>query len=238
MRDCAVFLCDRTGVAAQPWAEAGIECFCVDVQHSIRRDRTEGLIHFVWGDARSWTPPEGYRLIFVGAWPPCTHVSVSGTRDHAKKRGHMLRDTLEIFEACRQAIAWSGAPGFLENPVGILSSIPHIGKPGHYFDPWHYSGYEPSDYYTKKTCIWPMNGFSMPRPFYDEARYERGLLQLAEKKRQRDSRYPTPDYPDNRIHTARPSDVRGDTRSATPLGFSRAVFYSNAPDRYLERNAA
>lgn len=216
--DCAIFLCDKTGVAAQPWAEAGVECFCVDVQHSIRRDRREGNIHFVWGDARSWIPPIGYRPVFVGAWPPCTHVSVSGNRDHPKKRGHMLRDALDVFEACRQAIAWSGAPGFLENPVGILSSIPHIGKPRHYFHPSDYTGWCTEDHYTKKTCIWPVNDFAMPEPFV--------APQFVGIK------------PDNRIHFASPSDDRGDIRSATPLGFSRAVFHANAPARYLERIAA
>jgi hypothetical protein len=33
----AIFLCDESGIMAQPWAEAGIECYCVDVKHSIRR---------------------------------------------------------------------------------------------------------------------------------------------------------------------------------------------------------
>jgi hypothetical protein len=33
--------------------------------------------------------------------------------------------------------------------------------------------------------------------------------------------------PDDRIHKAAPSDERADFRSATPLGFSRAVFAAN-----------
>ncbi|GHA15475.1 hypothetical protein GCM10007989_07810 [Devosia pacifica] len=218
MEDCAIFLCDRTGVAAEPWAEAGIECFCVDVQHSIRRPRREGSINFVWGDVRSWTPPQGYRPVFVGAWPPCTHVSGSGARDHATKRGLMLRDALEIFEACRQAIAWSGAPGFLENPVGYFSTVPHIGKPAHYFHPSDYTGWCADDHYTKKTCIWPMNGFVMPEKFT--------APHLADVP------------PDDRIHKASPTSDRGDIRSASPRGFCRAVFNANAPARYREKKAA
>ena len=58
----AIFLCDLTGNMARPWAEAGYECWCIDIQHSIRRDRTvrvgDGAIHFVWGDARSYCPPQ------------------------------------------------------------------------------------------------------------------------------------------------------------------------------------
>ena len=214
MKDCVIFLCDVSGNAARPWAEAGYECFCVDVQHSIRRDRTEivgaGRIHFVWGDVRSWAPPAGYRPIFVGAWTPCTHVAVSGTRDHPKKRGFMLRDALEMFEAARQCILWTGAPGFQENPVGILSSIPHIGKPDQYFDPADYKRICPEDNYTKKTCVWAYNGFIMPASARD----------------------PDLGPPDNRIHFASPGPERADIRSATPMGFSFAVHLAN--DRALD----
>jgi len=55
-----VSLCDLTGNFVRPWAEAGFDCYCVDIQHSIRRDRIEqfgaGRIHYVWGDIRTWTP--------------------------------------------------------------------------------------------------------------------------------------------------------------------------------------
>lgn len=215
----AVFLCDRTGIMAEPWAEAGVTCYCVDVQHSIRRDRVEhvgaGRVHFVWGDVRTWTPPEGHRIIFGGAFTPCTHQAVSGARDFAKKGGYMLRDGLEMFEAAGQALAWSGAPHFRENPVGVLSSIPHIGKPDHYFHPWEYAGWlaDPEvENYTKKTCIWSGNGFVMP------------------EKRPA----PAPHRAD--IWLAPPSDDRADIRAATPRGFSQATFEANRPD-WLRRAA-
>lgn len=65
MIPCAIFLCDKTGIAARPWADAGIECWCVDIDHSIRRDRREGNINFVWGDVRSWRPPTGRKIMPV-----------------------------------------------------------------------------------------------------------------------------------------------------------------------------
>jgi len=215
MGDIAVSLCDKTGLMMQPWAEAGIECYCVDVQHSIRADRTEGNIHFVWGDVRSWTPPAGKRPIFISAFPPCTDTSVSGTRDHHKKRGMLLRDALEMWEACRQAIAWSGAPGFIEQPISVLASIPHIGKPHFYFHPADYAGWCAQDNYTKKTSVWGFNGFTMPA--------KRMATELGE--------------PEPRIWKMPPSDERADLRSATPLGFSRAVFDANCPDRYRRQAA-
>lgn len=205
MIDTAIFLCDVTGIMAEPWAEAGVRCFCVDVQHSIRRDRIVGNIHFVWGDVRTWRPPEDSRIIFAAAFTPCTHQAVSGSRDFERKGGYMLRDGLEMFEAAGQAMAWSGAPNMRENPVGVLSSIPHIGKPDHYFHPWEYAGWCEDDNYTKKTCIWAGNGFVMP------------------------PKRPAPwlGPPDDRIHKAAPSDDRADIRSATPRGFSRATFHAN-----------
>lgn len=211
MIPAAIFLCDKTGIAARPWAASGIECWCVDIDHSIRRDRHEGNINFVWGDVRSWAPPPGRRIVFVGAFPPCTHVAVSGARDFAKKRGLMLRDALETFEATRQAIAWCGAPGFVENPVGVLSSIPHIGKPDFWFHPSDYAGYSPNseaDAYTKKTGIWAFNGFAMP------------------------VKRPVDPVHGSIMWRLTPSDDRADQRSATPVGFSIAIFEANCPAEF------
>jgi hypothetical protein len=207
-RGAVVSLCDETGNMVRPWADAGYECWCVDIAHSIRVPRREGNINFIWGDARTVRRP-AERIAAVFAFPPCTHVAVSGARDFGAKGGQMLRDALEIFEACRQVCEWSGAPYCIENPVGILSSMPHVGKPDHYFDPWHYTAFEPADHYTKKTALWTGNGFVMPPPAILPGLY--GVK------------------PDNRIHFASPGDDRAAFRSATPMGFARAVFQANAP---------
>lgn len=215
----AVFLCDKTGRAAEPWADAGIECFCVDIQHSIRRDRRVGMTNFVWGDVRTWRPPEGRRIVFVAVFSPCTDMTGAGARDFEKKGGYMLRDGLEMFEAGRQAAAWSGAPYCCENPVGVLSSIPHIGKPDFYFHPNQYAGYLPQaeqagEAYTKKTCLWTGNGFVMP-----------GQKPVA------------PDL-GSKMWLMPPSEDRADLRSATPRGFARAVFEANCPTEFRQRAAA
>jgi hypothetical protein len=210
MNQAVISLCDLTGNAVRPWAEAGYECWCVDVQHSIRKTRTEqvgaGLIHYEWGDVRSYRRPTDKQIAFMIVQSPCTHTAVSGARDFAKKRGYMLRDALEMFEAGGQVADWSGAPYCQENPVTMLSSVPHIGKPQYYFHPWQYTMLCRDDNYTKNTCIWGGNGFVMPAPCPD--------LTLGP--------------PDNRIHFASPGDDRGNTRSAAPMGFFRAVFQANS----------
>ncbi|MFD1199561.1 hypothetical protein ACFQ3K_14740 [Brucella gallinifaecis] len=204
----AIFLYEKSGRTAQPWADAGIECWCVDIDHSIRRDKKIGNINFVWGDARSWRPPSGLDIVFVASMSPCTDVSGAGARDFVKKGGIMLRDAIEMFEAGRQVAAWSGAPYFCENPVGVLSSIPHIGKPDFYFHPSDYAGYadDPSsEAYTKKTCLWTGNGFVMP------------------------AKKPVDPVLGSKMWKLTPSDDRADLRSATPQGFARAVFEANCP---------
>ena len=145
--------------------------------------------------------------MFAIAQTPCTHTAVSGARDFETKGGYMLVDAIVLFEAARQVCEWSGAPYMMENPVTMLSSIPHIGKPNYYFNPSDYTGFELGDNYTKKTCIWAGNGFVMPDP------------RIA----------PDLGKPDNRIHFASPGSDRADFRAAAPMGFARAVFQVNSP---------
>lgn len=216
MSAAVISLCDLTGNMVRPWADAGYECWCVDIQHSIRRPRREGNINFVWGDVRTFRRPTDKPIAFVMIQTPCTDVAGSGARDFAIKGGHRLRDALEMFEAGRQIGEWSGAPYAQENPVGLLSSIPHIGKPDYYFHPWQYAGLCEADNYTKKTCIWAGNGFVMPPAV------------LA----------PHLGTPDDRIHKASPGDDRSNIRSAAPMGFARAVFNANATTHINRRAAA
>lgn len=205
MKDVAIFLCDRSGVMAEPWAQAGYRCYCVDIQHSIRRSTNRlhssgGFITFMWGDVRTWVPPERYadKIAFVAAFPPCTHVAVSGARDFRTKGTAMLRDSLELFSSCYSAGRWSGAPFMVENPVGKFSD--HMMTPDHSFQPWQYG-----DLWTKKTCLWTGNGFVMPPPMHTDP--PEGVTEL--------------------IWKMSPSDDRADKRGETPPGFARAVFAAN-----------
>jgi hypothetical protein len=161
-------------------------------------------------------PPQGRRIIFVASMSPCTDVTVAGARDFEKKGGIMLRDAIEMFEAGRQCAAWSGAPFYCENPVGVLSMLPHIGKPDHYFHPCHYAGYSPipdEDAYSKKTCLWTGNGFVMP------------------------PKKPIDPVLGSKMWRMTPSDDRADLRSESPRGFNNAVFLFNAPERYRKAAA-
>jgi hypothetical protein len=200
VKDVAIFLCSRTPIMARPWADAGYRCICIDIQHSIRRTRFEDGIEYRWGDVRTWVPPAHYagRIAFLAAFPPCTHVAVSGARDFRTKGTAMLRDSLELFSACYSAACWSGGRFMIENPVGKFSD--HMLPPDYSFQPWEYG-----DLWMKKTCLWTGGGFVMPPPKYTEP--PAGTKEL--------------------IWKMSPSDDRADKRAETPPGFARAVFETN-----------
>ncbi|HET7552164.1 MAG TPA: hypothetical protein VFK04_12810 [Gemmatimonadaceae bacterium] len=197
-------LCDATGNIVRPWAEAGYDCLCLDLTHSIRADRTEGRITYRWADVRSVTPADtGATPVMIFAAPPCTHLAVSGARDFARKGLRALIDALEIVEACRKLCEWYGCPWMLENPVSRLSTC--WRKPDHTFDPCDYG-----DPYTKRTCLWTGGGFVMP------------------------PKRPVAATEGSKMHLMAPSADRAALRSATPMGFARAVFQANAPAHVVE----
>lgn len=202
-------LCDLTGNFTKPWVEAGYGAILVDPQH--------GMTHWDGPTLKvAATVEEAYPIIaeylvnvaFSAGWPPCTDMAVSGARWFAEKEKAdpaFFAKAVSVAEQCRTIGAMSGAPYLVENPVSTLSKV--FGKPDHYFHPWQYTAYEPADNYTKKTCLWVGNGFVMPPAHAD--------LTLP--------------APDNRIHMAAPGPERANIRSATPMGFARAVFDVNHP---------
>jgi hypothetical protein len=213
-----VSLFDVTGNMVVPWAEAGFLCYCVDIQHPPGEHR-QGNIMRVGADVREWLPPFGpVKILF--AFPPCTHVAVSGARWFQDKGLGALIDSLELFDAAVRLAEWTKAPYMIENPVSTVST--YWRKPDHTCDPCDYGAYlsPPGDAYTKKTCLWTGNGFVMPRP--------RRVAPVE----------------GSRMHRLAPSQNRAAVRSETPLGFARAVFEANyrtrknviCGDRKLLRN--
>lgn len=204
-----VSLADLTGNMARPWVDAGYKAYLVDPQHG--RTNTDGPVTRFAGTVQEAMPVIG-KMIRAGniaavfGFPPCTDMAVSGARWFESKRAvdaMFQAKAVMVAEQCRTVGRLSGAPWFVENPVSVLSSV--FGKPQHMFHPYDYSAYEPADNYTKATCLWAGGGFVMPQPSRD------GSL----------------GKPDNRIHYASPGPGRANFRSATPMGFARAVFEAN-----------
>src|SRR4051812_19160100 len=196
-----VSLFDHTGNMGAPWAQAGFLCYCVDLQHPAGEHR-KGNIISVGTDVREWLPPyANIKILF--AFPPCTHVAVSGARWFQDKGLGALIQSLELFDASVRLAEWTRAPYMIENPVSTVST--YWRKPDYTFDPCDYGGYlsPPGDAYTKRTCLWTGNGFKMPKP---------RRIQPAEG---------------SRMHRLAPSDERPALRSETPRRFATAVFDAN-----------
>jgi hypothetical protein len=154
MSGIVLSLCDRTGNMVQPWLDAGYGAITVDLQEAENTHPRRN--HFV-SDVRTWSYPLQFvdPPVIVFAFPPCTHLAVSGARWFKDKGIGKLIEALEIVEACRRLCEESDAPWMLENPVGTLAT--YWREPDHSFDPCDYG-----DPYTKKTCLWTGNGFVMP----------------------------------------------------------------------------
>lgn len=197
-------LCDRTGTILEPWRDAGLDCIAVDLQH--QGEEVRDGITFLGADVLKFRPfPRPYRIAF--AFPPCTHLAVSGARWFGDKGLQALIDALQLVEACRSILTSLDCPWALENPVSTLST--YWRKPDLYFDPCDYGGWVNGDRYTKRTCLWCSHDFKVPisNPLFP--------------------------YEGSRMHRMPPSPDRADERSVTPLGFAWAVFHANATD--LER---
>lgn len=193
-------LCDRTGNMVRPWVEAGHEAVTVDLEPAAwRHPRRIHIQADVCGLHRMDAD-------VVFAFPPCTHLAASGARWFRDKGLGALVQGLTVVEACRRICEASGAPWMIENPVGSLAT--YWRDPDHTFHPVHYAGWSDdpaADEYTKKTCLWVGNGFVMP----DRKPGEPTLGSL--------------------MHRLPPTEDRADIRSATPMGFARAVFAANVP---------
>jgi len=206
-RPTVLSLCDLSGNMVRPWAAAGFQCVCVDIQHPVLPgdvDRSTPNIARISADVRTWKP-WNWKPLIVFAFPPCTHLAASGARWWKGKGLGTLIEALTLVERCREICEASGCPWMLENPTGSLST--YWRHPDWSFDPCDYGGYldPPGDAYTKRTCLWVGGGFRMPpkRPVYPTE----GSL----------------------MHRVSPSVERANIRSRTPMGFARAVFEANAP---------
>lgn len=207
MKPLAIFLYEYSGKSAEPFAQAGWDCVCIDTQHE--RTWSDGTVTYVKADARHWKPTRDQmeRCQFFAAFPPCDHLAVCGAKWFKGKGLYLLAQSIELFAVAADWMEFFDAPGFIENPVSTIST--YWRKSDYRFNPCDFTEWEPRDNYTKKTCLWAHGEFVMPQAARD---YSLGA-------------------PDDRIHKAKPGPNRKNERSATPAGFMRAVFDANFSDR-------
>lgn len=199
-----VGLFETSGKMAKPWADAGFPCYCLDIQND---GQTRDGVTYLYADL---SDPRDALLaladvkpVFVAGFPPCDHLAVSGARWFKGKGLRALASSINLFATAAELCEGWGAPYLIENPVSTIST--YWRKPDYTFHPGDYAALCPTDTYTKKTCLWVGNGFRMP----DRRPLDGAVL-------------------DDRIHKAAPGADRKNFRSATPLGFARAVYQEHA----------
>lgn len=225
-------LYDYTGEAVKPWAKAGYECHCYDIQHddtNVVHYEGGGSIHYKYGDlfevstlAALYKAHRDGSVVFGMAFPVCTDMAVSGAA-HFKRKSEV--DPTFQTKASNRA-RWCSAlfemlhiPFFVENPVSVLATL--WRKPDYSFQPYEFGGYIPDDQaehpkwpeyiatkdaYPKKTCLWTGGGFKMPqkKPVTPIEGYSTQHLKLGGK-----------------------SMKTKNIRSATPRGFAIAIYEAN-----------
>ena len=233
-----ISLYDFTGEAVKPWAEAGYECFCFDIQHEDTHIDTYeggGLIHYRHADLHQGETfaqlleefgNNGPLVVFGMAFPVCTDMAVSGAahfKRKAERDPEFQTKAVGYARDCAFFFEMLGVPYFVENPVSVLAT--QWRKPDYSFHPYEYGGYipdteaehprwpeyiAPQDGYKKKTCLWTGGGFVMP----DKAPVD-------------PEKYHGNGYSTAMMKLGGKSQRTKDIRSATPRGFAKAVFEAN-----------
>jgi hypothetical protein len=211
MNKIVISLCDYTGVFTKPWRDAGYEAIHIDPQ----RENNGTIIEMIPTVREAIMSG---KVAFVMGFPPCTDVAVSGAAHWDSKREadpYFQAKAALVAEQCRMIGMMAGCPWAFENPVSAFSNI--FGEPHYKFNPYEYGGYlpeddmhplwpeyiAPRDAYPKLTCLWVGGGFIMPpkKPVYVK-----------------------PGYSDQHNKLGGKSIKTKNIRSATPRGFSEAIF--------------
>jgi len=148
MKDKLVLIaCEESQAVTMAFREKGIKAFSCDIlpcsgghpEWHIQGDVTQILV-------------KGWDMII--AFPPCTHLAVSGARWFAEKRADGRQQAaIDFFMLFANVDCPKVA---IENPVGIMST--EWRKPDQIIQPWMFGHGE-----TKATCLW-LNGLPLLKP--------------------------------------------------------------------------
>ena len=126
--------CEFSGVVRDAFTKRGHDAWSCDLLP------TESEGNHIQGDVLEILRG-GWDLMI--AFPPCTHLSVSGARWFKNKQKEQA-EALEFVRALLNAPIDRMA---LENPIGVIST--KVRKPDQIIQPWQFGHGE-----TKATCLW------------------------------------------------------------------------------------
>lgn len=153
--------------------------------------------HPEWHLQQDVTPLLEQEWDMVIAFPPCTHLAVSGARHFAQKRADGRQQKgINFFMLFANAKCERIA---IENPVGVMSNT--WRKPDQIIHPYEYGHME-----QKKTCLW-LKGLPLLKPT-DNVKEK--MLKLPKNECER-------------LHYLSPSADRAKIRSKTYPGIAKAM---------------
>ena len=131
--------CEMSGVVRDAFSKKGHDVMSCDLMESLAPGN-----HYK-GDVFDIID-NGWDMMI--AFPPCTHLAVSGARWFPQKRADgRQQEGIDFF----MKLVNSNIPKIaIENPIGIMSSV--YRKPDQIIQPWMFGHGE-----TKATCLWLKN---------------------------------------------------------------------------------
>lgn len=182
--------CEESQAVTKELRRLGHEAFSCDI------DPCSGG-HPEWHLQEDVTPLLKQRWDMIIAFPPCTHLAVSGAAWFEQKRKDGRQQAaIDFFMLFVNAECERIA---VENPVGIMSTI--YKKPSQIVQPYEYGHME-----QKKTCLW-LKGLPLLQPTNNV--YAQ-MMELPKNKRER-------------LHYLPPSPERAKLRSKTFPGIAKAM---------------
>ena len=135
--------CEYSGIVREAFSNKGHDAWSCDILPTeIPGNHIQGDVLNVLND--------GWDMMI--AFPPCTHLCVSGARWFKNKQKEQ-KEAIEFFMTLANANINKIA---IENPVGIISN--RWRKPDQIIQPWQFSHGE-----TKATCLW-LRGLPLLKP--------------------------------------------------------------------------
>ena len=141
--------CEESQIVCKEFREKGHEAYSCDIQNCS-------------GNFPQWHIKDNVFNIINDSWdimiafPPCTHLAVSGAAwFEKKKKDGRQKEGIDFF----LKLANSNINKIcLENPVGIMSNI--YKKPDQIIQPYYFG-----DSFSKKTCLWLKN---LPKLYHNK----------------------------------------------------------------------
>ena len=134
--------CEFSGIMRNAFVVRGHDAMSCDLLPS-EQPRPDDCGSHYQGDVLELLSDKSYEFDLMLAFPPCTHLAVSGARwfrEKQREQAEAIRFFMKLTEAEVPKIA-------IENPIGIMST--RYRKPDQIIQPWQFGHGE-----TKATCLW------------------------------------------------------------------------------------